>query len=367
MGTGYGRVLNESTGGAMPVAAAASRTLALSPCVGRRGLAGTAVGRIQPVRKAFRRQGVDMAQSSGSGGGLPWACLGIFAINVGVFTMWRVAEDPPTVMYALDVPGEPPLQVAPTLAFMNRHFTVSWANVLGKRGDDDGGRWYTVLTSAFSHADLKHLLMNSVTLVFFGSLMEHTLGRHPFIAFYVTAAVASGAAHLWYPWVSVALREKRWYTDAENAAWRAWRGLRGVASSSSSSSPRTRPQTLTDAWRARVGGVASGAGRGPYSSVPDRAAVGASGSLYACIAVGTLLNPWAPLVYVPLPLWTATTYFFYDDFRELAANDGVGHASHLGGAVFGIIYFLAFLRRHRVPAAVGFNHWRSTVLPRYGR
>lgn len=64
-------------------------------------------------------------------------------------------------------------------------------------GQVGGGElvWYTLLTSAFLHAGLLHILGNMITLWVFGPPVEDRLGRWWFLAFYLIAAVASGLSH----------------------------------------------------------------------------------------------------------------------------------------------------------------------------
>lgn len=52
--------------------------------------------------------------------------------------------------------------------------------------DDD---WYRLLTSAFLHADVEHLVNNLVLLYFSGEIVERSLGRFRFVLLYLSAAV----------------------------------------------------------------------------------------------------------------------------------------------------------------------------------
>lgn len=54
------------------------------------------------------------------------------------------------------------------------------------------GRWYQVVTSGFLHADLGHLLMNMITLFFFGPQIEGVLGPSRFLALYFGSMIAGG-------------------------------------------------------------------------------------------------------------------------------------------------------------------------------
>lgn len=59
-------------------------------------------------------------------------------------------------------------------------------------GVAEGGYW-RLLTAAFIHGGLIHVLFNMYALSIFGPLLEQAFGRARFIAFYLTSAVASSA------------------------------------------------------------------------------------------------------------------------------------------------------------------------------
>jgi membrane associated rhomboid family serine protease len=53
-------------------------------------------------------------------------------------------------------------------------------------------RWYQLITSGLLHANLGHLFVNMLTLYFFGTVMERTLGPGAYILLYVSALLVSG-------------------------------------------------------------------------------------------------------------------------------------------------------------------------------
>lgn len=59
------------------------------------------------------------------------------------------------------------------------------------------GAPYTAVSSAFTHLDATHLLLNMVVLVFIGHEVERVVGTAVFVAAYVTAVLGSAAAVLW--------------------------------------------------------------------------------------------------------------------------------------------------------------------------
>jgi membrane associated rhomboid family serine protease len=64
-------------------------------------------------------------------------------------------------------------------------------------------RPWTILTYAFLHADLMHLLFNMIGLFFFGPRLESALGSGRFLGLYFTSAVTAALASLFTPFVAV--------------------------------------------------------------------------------------------------------------------------------------------------------------------
>jgi membrane associated rhomboid family serine protease len=55
------------------------------------------------------------------------------------------------------------------------------------------GEYSTLITCGFVHADFMHLLLNCITLYFFGPPLEMTIGTPLFVALYFVALVVSSA------------------------------------------------------------------------------------------------------------------------------------------------------------------------------
>src|SRR3970040_679233 len=64
-------------------------------------------------------------------------------------------------------------------------------------------RPWTLLTSAFLHADLMHLLFNMIGLFFFGPRLESELGGGRFLGLYFVSAVTAALASLFTPFAAV--------------------------------------------------------------------------------------------------------------------------------------------------------------------
>ncbi|WP_414988805.1 rhomboid family intramembrane serine protease [Aeromicrobium sp.] len=60
-----------------------------------------------------------------------------------------------------------------------------------------GGEYWRLVTSAFLHNGLLHLVFNMMALYLFGPFLEQRLGAARFVAFYLAAALFSGAVVFW--------------------------------------------------------------------------------------------------------------------------------------------------------------------------
>lgn len=142
------------------------------------------------------------------------------------------------------------------------------------------GRVWTVLTSAISQVGVLHLAFNLIALTTFGRDVERLVGSRAFLHLYVTAAVTASVGHLLY---------------------------------------------------AALSGV-------------DVPALGASGAVMGVVVVSALLYPrrWLLLFFViPLPVTWGVGLFLVVDLLGLVSSSSVqiAHAAHLGGALYGWLYW----------------------------
>jgi len=91
----------------------------------------------------------------------------IIALNIVVFIMWT--------MYGQS-------------QFMLENFLISWSALAA-------GRWWTLLTSEFSHLWFVHIFLNMLVLLSFGPIVEYTIGSGRFLRFYLVAAVIASLSH----------------------------------------------------------------------------------------------------------------------------------------------------------------------------
>ncbi|KAG9192165.1 hypothetical protein G6011_10899 [Alternaria panax] len=160
------------------------------------------------------------------------------------------------------------------------------------------GNYFSMLTSVFTHVDIGHIFSNMFTVYFMGSFLASAPIITPFR--YLTIALGSGLAG------SVGYLFNRYYQlQAEG--------------------PHARDYT-----------------RG----------IGFSGAVMGISTVAACLAPHSQvLIYgiVPMPLWALVTgYAIYDGYYVNSTNSRIGHAGHLGGLAFGLVYYFARLRGLRV-------------------
>ena len=67
------------------------------------------------------------------------------------------------------------------------------------------GRWWTVVTHLFLHANMLHLLVNVVGLWFIGPEVEYMLGRAKYLLLYLFSGIAGGLLQTWFSPPSVEL------------------------------------------------------------------------------------------------------------------------------------------------------------------
>lgn len=213
------------------------------------------------------------------------ALYGLIAANVAVYGAWTASA------------GRPRLRDG-----LSTHATVSPARVTS--------RPWTLLTSAFSHKDASHLLVNMVTLFFFGRSVARSYGGARLLKLYAAAAVAGSAAHCAAARVSCARR----YGDSPPAIKAACVNL-----------------------------------------APS--ALGASGAVNGILALSILAAPRATvLVYGVLPVPAALLGALYvaQDLRGAAresggrgGGSGIAHWGHLGGAAVGAAVWAVRVRTGR--------------------
>ncbi|KAI6797059.1 hypothetical protein KC358_g16484, partial [Hortaea werneckii] len=234
-----------------------------------------------------------------------WTLIGL---NTAIFALWQYASHQPPTPYHHRRHETNPL----TPETLTAHTTLSWPNL-------HAARYWTLLTSAFSHQGPLHFLFNMLSLKAFATILTRTPGLKPshIILLATGSALAGSLGFL--------------YHDSH--------------------------RRQTDQGTNLIGRTVEGSNRQISRSIPGargiethRSALGASGMVLGFGAAATCLAPFTPMsvmfLPVPIPLWVLTTVYaaadtyFLDDPRS-----PVGHSAHLGGTVFGGLFYLVVLRR----------------------
>ncbi|MGY4884599.1 MAG: rhomboid family intramembrane serine protease [Nanobdellota archaeon] len=140
---------------------------------------------------------------------------------------------------------------------------------------------WTFLTSMFMHAGFFHLLVNMLSLMFIGSLIEKIIGRKRYFWFYIFSGIFAG---LFFVLMSLI-----------------------------------------------------------FPGDFNQYAVGASGALFGLIGLLMLLTPNLPvyIMFIPIPIkmkYAAPGMLILLWIISIAGNVSIGNTAHLGGLVAGLIY-----------------------------
>ncbi|GAB7332741.1 hypothetical protein MBLNU13_g04482t1 [Cladosporium sp. NU13] len=174
--------------------------------------------------------------------------------------------------------------------------TLSWYNARAKR-------YWTMITSAFSHKDLGHIFFNMWSFNVFAGVLCFAggVGVGPVHVMALTLGSALVGSASWLYQKQPQGRDKRWGPWGEHAL----------------------------AATRQVG-------------------LGFSGVVMGVSSAATMLAPFMPIgfIFVPVrvPMFVMTGAYFAWDLFWLNSDDNVGRSAHLGGALFGVVYYLAALR-----------------------
>ncbi|CAH8381227.1 unnamed protein product [Eruca vesicaria subsp. sativa] len=188
--------------------------------------------------------------------------LGLLLANAGVFLMWRVFNQ----------------------RFMMNNFMISLDNFTS-------GRIHTLITSAFSHIDIGHIVSNMIGLYFFGTSIARNFGPQFLLKLYFAGALGGSVFYLIH--------------HAYLAA----------------SSPK---------------------GHGAFVRDPSRTpGLGASGAVNAIMLLDIFLNPRATLYFeffIPVPAMLLGIFIIGKDILRITQGDSnISGSAHLGGAAVAAI------------------------------
>jgi membrane associated rhomboid family serine protease len=205
-----------------------------------------------------------------------WSFIGL---NTAVFGAWQYAA------------GSGPFEVVkmadrlPVMRYLQKNFLISVDHVRS-------GRFWTIITSEFSHQDLRHFVFNMIAFHQLSKVLIYSgVPASRIVGLILGSAVTASAAFL---------------VDFSSRA----HSSNGLVK--------------------HVGLGASGVVMGVTATV-------------ACIAPKMTV---AVMGIIPMPLWLFGAGTALVDTYLLGGNTGIGHSAHLGGAAFGVAYYFFRLRRY---------------------
>ncbi|KAK6921016.1 Peptidase S54, rhomboid domain [Dillenia turbinata] len=195
--------------------------------------------------------------------------LGLLVANTAVYLLWRVADT----------------------TFMLRNFTISVNNITS-------GRLHTMITSAFSHIDIGHLISNMIGLYFFGMSIGREFGPEFLLKLYLAGAVAGSIFYF-----------------------------------------------LHHTYLAR-----SSQGQGMWTAdISNKPGMGASGAVNAILLLDIFLFPTATLYFqffIPVPAMLLGVFLIGKDVLRIIQGDShVSGSAHLGGAVVAALAWARLRKR----------------------
>lgn len=210
-----------------------------------------------------------------------WIRCGCFGISASVFIAWQYAfRDGKTLLANDNVWRWLDARLPARAIERTRQFLDK--NFLLRYGDERIRPW-TLITSAFSHRDFGHFMANTLAFHTFCNVLTSIVPPIHFLGLIATTGIASSAAFLFQQ--------------------------------SRSKFPNRRVRALG------MSGITSG--------------------------IGVATAVFAPNMYVlvmgfPVPIWvTLGGYAAWDTVFLQSENSTTGHASHLGGALAGLVYAIA--------------------------
>jgi len=169
---------------------------------------------------------------------------------------------------------------------MENHFTSSLRNL-------KEGRIWTLVTSSFSQKELSHFFFNMLSLYFLGGGLINTIGIPRFIGLYLSGGLCASISQIVYQ--NYIINRRR-----------------------------------------------------------DIPCLGASGSVMAISVLFGSLYPWQPIhIYGIFPIPAIVIVFGYVGYNLLQVintprNSGIAYAGHLGGALYGFLYYAMLRIRYRL-------------------
>lgn len=223
--------------------------------------------------------------------------IGITAVNGYVWYNWQLA-------ISATKRNDPAL-----MAFMSENFTCSKKNY-------NEGRWWTVVTSGFSHMEIWHILANTIGIVSFYPVVAARVGIVSSLVTYLACIGGGSAASLYHAGL--------WRESGSSSAARG--------SLSLFSKPRI-----------------------PQADIPG---LGASAGVFGLFTISMLMAPTATvsIFFIPFPAWLAWGLLTgVDSYGAMSAEGrsklakvtgvNLGHEAHLGGSATALFLSVLLMPR----------------------
>lgn len=226
-----------------------------------------------------------------------WAVGTLILLNGGVFGAWTYASNKKDTKL---------------LGQLEKHATLSEHNLAA-------GRYYTCVTSAFSHKELQHFAFNMFALFTYGKVLAAVpgIGALHIYGLAVTSSIAASAAFITH---------RRSRQNTQNTQQKQKKG---------------------DPWHTIFSDSSSNNMTG-YRTIIREVGLGASGVVMATAAAATCLRPLVTMMIfpipLPLPLFVVTGLLAAADAYLMDGGGKTGHDAHLGGFACGAVYYLLLLR-----------------------
>ncbi|KAK5133036.1 hypothetical protein LTR08_008241 [Meristemomyces frigidus] len=209
-----------------------------------------------------------------------WLLIGT---NTAVFGAWQYADA---------------TRDSSLLQLLHDNATSSTANLRA-------GRYWTLLTAAFSQKDLTHFAFNMWGLYMFGRILAYVPGvrASQVLGLAVGSALAGSLSALYFPGGRKETRDPRWGPNAQHF----------------------KPQEA-------------------------KVTLGASGVVMGVAAAAAGLMPSLTMyifpIPIPIPLWITVGLYAATDYWYLDSGDNRSHSAHLAGTAFGAFFYAVFLKRY---------------------
>ncbi|EDO47731.1 predicted protein [Nematostella vectensis] len=275
---------------------------------------------------------------------------GIFTLSLPCLAS-RLPSDSDNPLSGLQSLGGPFAMRNETLG---KHFAFSPRNL-------EDGRLYTLVTSIFNHGGMDHFIGNMSILIPVGHDVHRRFGRKHFLAAFIGGGVAGNLAQLaeyvyqQLQWQEVLPSPYTWsiFGESFNSTIESWqKGALGSV------------YTSVNAWRASIGASAALSGLVAIQACANiRSLISNLQELRIMRRTGVHDRHREHILYMEslyqLSHLFLTTLVVYEDasrlidstssdkgiLRTLVAysSDGIGHAAHIGGFLFGVLYFFCIL------------------------